>query len=147
MMKKLIKGISLILVISMLFAVPVLAEETTAPYASAFFSRHVTYLYVISGNRIGVWFDVLAKTTMDELGVNSIVMQKSSDGTTWRDIKTFTPANYPVMIATNESYYANGVPYTGTYNYYYRAKVQFYAKDGNSSGTYTLYTSPLFLSA
>ena len=144
-MNKLIKGVSLILIISLFMAVPVCAEENIAPYASAYFSSHETYLYVIDGNRFGVWFSVVARDTMDKLGVQSIVMQKSSDGSTWRDIKTFTPENYSVMLANNKSYYANGVSYTGTYNYYYRAKVQYYAKKGTGSATYTVYTSPLFL--
>lgn len=145
MMKLIVKGVSLILVMAILVAVPVSAEEVATPYASAYFASHETYVYVISGNRIGVWFDVVASSKMDELGVSSIVMQKSSDGSTWRDIKTFTPENYSVMLTNNKSYYANGVSYTGTYNYYYRAKVQYYAKKGTGSATYTVYTSPLFL--
>ena len=144
-MKIATKCVCLILIVSLLCSVPVSAEEAPAPYASAFFSATGTYLYIISGNRIGVWFEVIAKTEMDELGVSSIVMQKSSDGTTWRNIKTFNPDNYSAMITENASYYANGVPYTGTYNYYYRAYVEFYAKNGNSTGVFHMYTSPLKL--
>lgn len=144
-MKTIKNGISLILIIAMLVAIPVYAEESAAPYASAYFSSHQTYLYVISGNRIGVWFDVLASNTMEELGANSIVLQRSSDRSNWTNIKTFTPENYPVMIAEDVTWHADGVPYTASYNYYYRAKVQFYAKRGNGSATYTLYSSPLYL--
>ena len=144
-MKKMIRCISLVLIVSILCVVPVFAEEDATPYASNFFNATETYLYVIDGNRIGVWFEVVARHDMDELGVSSIIMQKSSDGITWRSIKTFSPSSYPVMISEDHTYYANGVPYTGTYNYYYRAQVQFYAKDSSGSGYYTAYTSPLFL--
>ena len=146
MMRIATRFVCFVLILSTICSVPVFAEESVAPYASSFFNATETYLYVIDGNRFGVWFGVLAKRSMDELGVRSIVMQKSNDGISWRDIKTFYPESYPQMISLNDSYHADGVPYTGTYNYYYRAYVEFYAKDGNSTGIYTTYTATLFLS-
>lgn len=145
-MKSVLRGTCLILILAMLLAVPVSAQEGITPYASDYFTRTETYLYIIDGNRFGIWFDVLATRTMDELGVKSITVLKSLDGETWRSVKTFTPENYPVMLTTDTVYHADGVSYLGTYNYYYRARVQFYAKRGTGSGIYTAYTSTLFLS-
>lgn len=144
-MTKTIKGVCLILVLSILCTVSVSAEESATPRASMFFSATETYLYMIDGNRFGVWFDVIATGTMEELGVSTIVMQKSSDGTTWRDIKTFYPENYSQMIIEDSVYHADGVPYTGTYNYYYRAYVKFYAKNSTGSGYLRMYTNILHL--
>lgn len=144
-MKNLTRGISLFLILSLLCAVPVAAEEAVTPRASDFFTATGTYLYEIDGNRFGVWFEVMATGTMDELGVSSVIMQKSSDGVTWRNIKTFSPENYPQMISENDSFYGAGLPYTGTYNYYYRAYVKFYAKKGNGTGYYYMYTDVLHL--
>lgn len=144
-MKTLTKGISLILALSLLCAIPVAAEDAVAPCASDYIAVTSTYLYEIDGNRFGVWFEIMATGTMDELGVSSVVMQKSSDGVTWRNIKTFYPENYSQMIVENDSFYGAGLPYTGTYNYYYRAYVEFYAKKGNGSGYYYMYTDVLHL--
>lgn len=145
-MKKFARMVALFLVLSLLCAVPVSAEETTVtPRASDYFSATETYLYIIDGNRFGVWFEVIATGTMEELGVSSVIMQKSSDGVTWKDIKTFTPENYSIMISENDSYHAGGLPYTGTYKYYYRACVEYYAKKGNGSGYLYMYTDTLYL--
>lgn len=144
-MKRIIRGVSLVLMLCLLCAVPVAAEESITPYASDYFNATGTYLYVSNGNRFDVWFEVIATGTMDELGVSSVVMQKSSDGVTWRNIKTFYPENYTQMIVEDDSYHGGSLPYTGTYNYYYRAYVEFYAKKGNGTGHYFMYTDVLHL--
>lgn len=143
-MKEFTKCVCLVLILSLLCVVPVCAEEAV-PYASAVFSATETYLYTISGNQIGVRFEVIAKTEMDELGVRSIVMQRSSDDKNWKDMKTLVPEDYPQMIDEGAAYYANGVPYNGTSGYCYRAYVEFYAKNGNRTGVYFTYTESMKL--
>jgi len=145
-MKRVWKGTCFILILAMLLAVPVSAQEEITPYASIYFSRTETYLYIIDGNRFGIWFDVIATGTMEELGVCSVTVRKSLDGETWRNVKTFTPENYSVMISYDDDYHAGGLSYLGTYNYYYQARVEFYAKKGTGSGIYVAYTPILFLS-
>lgn len=138
-------GVCLLLILSLMCVPTVYAEEAVSPYASYYFATAETFLYIINGNRFGVWFDVMATGTMYELGVSSIVMQKSSDGVNWRNVKTFTPENYSQMISENDSYHSDGVAYTGTYYYYYRAYVEFYAKNSRGTGYWTMYTDILYL--
>ena len=145
-MKSVLRGTCLILALAMLLAVPVSAQGGITPYASDYFTYTETYLYIVDGNRFGIWFDVMATRTMDELGVCSVTVRKSLDGETWRNVKTFTPENYPIMIATDTVYHADGLSYLGTYNCYYQARVEFYAKRGTGSGIYVSYTPILFLS-
>ena len=138
-MKCSIKILCILLVISLLFVVPVSASEN-ASKASSFFVRHCTYLYEVEGNEFGVWFEVTATYKMDELGVNRIKIQRSTDRNTWTTVKTCYPSSYPQMISTNTAIHADGVTYTGTSGYYYRAYVTYYAKSGNSIGEYDTYS-------
>ena len=138
-MKLTARIICVLLVVSLLLAVPVLATENSSR-ASAFFVSTCTYLYEVDGNEFGVWFEVTAKYKMDELGVSCIKIQRSSNQSSWTTVKTCYPSSYEQMISTNTAIHADGVTYTGTSGYYYRAKVTYYAKSGNSIGEYTTYS-------
>lgn len=143
-MKLTTKLICFLLVVSLLLVIPVTASENTTR-ASAFFVSTCTYLYEVDGNEFGVWFEVMAKYKMDELGVNRIRIQRSSDGSNWTTVKTCYPSSYPQMIGTSTAFYADGVTYTGTSGYYYRAKVTYYAKSGNNIGEYDTYSDTIRL--
>ena len=138
-MKRISKLVCILLVVSFLFAIPVAANDMSTK-ASAFFVRHRTYLYEVQGNTFGVWFDVMATYRMDELGVSCIEIQRSTNQSTWTTVRTCYPSSYPQMIGTNTAIHADGVTYTGSSGYYYQAKVTYYAKSGNSEGTYTTYS-------
>lgn len=138
-MKYLTKSLCVLLAISLLFAMPVSASDD-ASKASSFFVRHRTYLYEVSGNTFGVWFEVTATYTMDELGVSYIEMQRSTDQVNWQPVKYYYPSSWSQMIGEDTAFYANGVTYPGSSGYYYRAYVTYYAKSGNSVGYYDTYS-------
>ena len=144
-MKRFLKIISLILTIALVCAVPVCAEEESSARSSSYFIGHDAYLYKISSTKFQVWFDVDAPREMEELGARTIKVQRSSDGSTWTTMFTYTKEHYPQMIDTNTGTHAAYVPYTGTQGYYYRAKVTFYAKDSTGTGAYTVNSTKILL--
>lgn len=140
-MKHFIRCVSLILVFSVFLATPALATE---PRSSDYFVSNYTYLYKTSNTSFQVWFDTLAFDTMSELGVSSITIQLSTSSTSgWVDIKTFTPSGYPQMMGSNVASHCNCVSYSGAIGYYYRACVEFYARNSSGSAYSVIYTTPI----
>ena len=145
-MKRFSRYLCILLIIVMLLSVPVFAQDEAAPWSSSFFHSHLEYLYKISSLRFQVWFEIRANRTMDELGVSTIVVQRSSNGTSgWENMKTFYKADNSQMICSNTGTHTDCVTYTGTPGYYYRAKITYYAKDSSGTGSYTAYTDVMQL--
>ena len=138
-MKQIIRIVSVVLVAVMLLPLSAYAEGISR--ASNFFVETSTYIDKVSGTTFEVWFDVTAKSLMDELGTSTIKIQRSSDRTNWTTMKTFSKDSYSQMIDEDTVWHGDCVTYTGTAGYYYRAKVTFYAKNDSGIGEYTLYTS------
>lgn len=139
-MKRFTQFVSLVLVLSMILAVPAFAAESSAR-ASDYFGRISCYLVKTTNMQFQVWFDVTATKGMDELGTSVITVQRSSDTVNWTDMQTYTKEVYSQMTATGTGNHSDYVTYTATPGYYYRAYVEFYAKLGNGSATYSDYTS------
>lgn len=135
-MNRFVRFVSLLLVFSILIAVPAYAVDQSQR-ASHFFTAYEAYCYKASSTELRVYFTVIATGGMDELGASSIKIQRSSDGTNWTTMKTYTKENYSQMIDTDTACHGAYISYTATSGYYYRAHVSFYAK--NSSGTGQLY--------
>lgn len=127
------------------FVVPMIAisVEAVETRASDYFMEDSCYLYKTSSTEFEAWFDVTGVDGMDEIGAKSIKIQRSSDGTNWTDMKTYTKESYPSLIAKNTAFHDGCVTYTATAGYYYRAYVVFYAKNGTGSATLGRYTSKL----
>ena len=145
-MKRFSRYVCMLLVVAILLSVPVFAQEEATPWSSAYFSSHLEYLYEISTIKFEVWFDVIAKRIMDELGASTIKVQRSANGETgWETMKTYNMADYSQMICENTGSHVGCVTYTGTPGYYYRAKITYYAKEGGGIGYYSAYTSVIQL--
>lgn len=146
-MQKLSKLLAIILAI-VLLATNVFAatEDTASPYASMFFTSTNLYLYGQNGNMFRIWSEVLAKDTMDKIGISTIRVQRSSDGvSSWSTVKTFSSANITSMLKSDSVYHSYDVGYAGVYNYYYRAYITFYAEKDGNIGEYSRYTGVLHL--
>ncbi|MBO4938112.1 MAG: hypothetical protein J6C98_03810 [Oscillospiraceae bacterium] len=141
-MKRFYRCVCLLLVMTMLMAVPAFAAEARA---SDYFWSSSVYLDKRSTVTFEAWFDVDAVSTMDVLGASEIKIQQSSDGENWTTVKTFTKESYSNLICKDTASHASYVTYTGTAGYYYRAKITLYAKKGTGSGEWTRYTSSLKL--
>lgn len=141
-MKKLKRCICCVLIFVMLVSVPVYANDTTHR-ASSYFSFYEAYLYRTSSTTFEVWFDVTATGGMDELGASVIKVQRSSDGSNWYTARTYTKEMYPQMICEDTGTHAACVSYTMEPGFYYRAYVEFYAKNGSGTGYASYYTARL----
>lgn len=144
-MKRFLRSICIILVLVMFFHPTAYAAENADIRGSDFFAKHVTYLDQVTTRQFEVWFCVTAVTSMDELGVSTITVQRSSDGINWTNMKTFEKEDHSNMICNNTVAHSGYVTYWGTPGYYYRAAVCYYAKNGSSIGEYDTYSDILLL--
>lgn len=134
-MKRLIQIVCILLVASMVLAIPVSAAEQ----ASNFFGSHSCYLWKISDTEFQVWFNVVALDGMDVLGASEIKVQCSTDATNWETVATHTN-----LFGYNTGTYGSHVTYSSAQSgYYYRAIVTFYAENDTGIGKYTDATSHL----
>lgn len=143
-MNRTIRTICFLLSVVMLFVMPVYAEENNT-YSSAFIASYDSSICIPSGRTLEIWFDVVGKGEMDEIGVESIELQRSSTGSSWTVIKTFLPEDYPQMICENTGIAYDYVTYTGTYGYYYRAYVTFYASNSRGWGNEYQYSETVYI--
>ena len=139
-MNRFVKIVCVFLAVVMVLPVTSFAAEERA---SNFFAITSTYLSKVSGTTFKVWFDVTAVSPMDELGVKTIKIQRSSDKTNSSTMKTYSKDNYSQMIDEDATSHADCVTYTGSVGYYYRAYVLFYAKNDSGTGEYSMYTSTI----
>lgn len=144
-MKRLIRSTCMIMVAVLLLTTPAFAAEAVDPRGSYFFMSSSTYLCNVSGTSFEAWFDVTGTGIMDEIGVSFIKIQRSSDGSNWTTMRTFSKENYPDLLDYNTVTHAAGISYTGTRGYYYRAHIQLYAKNDMGIGTMNRYTSYIYI--
>jgi hypothetical protein len=143
-MKRKTYWICIALILTLLLNISVLAESAT-PYASSFFVSYDATTVAVAFRTFNVYFDVVAKGGMTELGVSSIIIQQSSDQTNWSEVKTCLPASYPQMIEENTHAVCNYITCTGIPGFYYRAYVTFYAKNSTGVGEASQYSEVVWL--
>ena len=139
-MKRFARMVCLIIVFSLIAAVPTYASEQSQR-ASDFFSSFKAYCYASSSTQLAVYFKVVAVDTMDELGASVVKVQRSSNGSDWETVKTFTKESYSQMTYSNTGMHATTLYCAKTSGYYYRAYVTFYAKNSTGTGKYYYYTA------
>lgn len=144
-MKKTLRYICIILILSMISAIPAYAQTVAEPRGSIFFASYGTDLEKTSSRYFRIWFDVTANAAvMDVLGVSEIIVYRSADMQSWTQMKTFTIEDYPWMVDYNTGSYINYVTYnSATPGYYYTAYITFYAQDSRGIGERYVYTEIL----
>lgn len=113
-------------------------EQSTR--ASSFFSAYRAYCTKTSATKLTVSFSVVGVGILEEIGASRIRVQKSSDGSNWTTVKTFNKADYSNMTDTDTGAHGSTVSCTIVSGYYYRAIVEFYAKNSSGSAYHTYYT-------
>ena len=142
-MKRFTQVISLVLVLSMVLVIPAYAAEGNVRASNHFLSRSC-YLNRTSGTSFQVCFDVVAVGQMQELGASEIKVQRSADGVNWTTVKTYNKSSYSNLIAYNTGEHGSNVTFINVSpGYYYRAYVEFYAKNSAGTAIYGSYTSSL----
>ena len=141
-MKKFTRFAAIILVLSLVLAIPAYAESTVEPRGSAFFASYGTDLYKTSSSSFQIWFDVTANAaTMDVLGVSEIIVYRSADQQSWTKMRTYDMEDYPQMVRQNTTAHIDYVTYNyATTGYYYTARITFYAKNSTGIGERDVYT-------
>jgi hypothetical protein len=137
MKKKTIRRLALILIVSMLLFTVAFAAEESSAYIGAM-NGYITF----SGNNVNVYFSVVGRHIMDEIGVSEIRLFEQN-GNTWTKVYTFEsddPAYTADMLSYNTSAKADHVTYSGDSTKNYFAVLYFYAADSNGSDTITYYT-------
>jgi hypothetical protein len=137
MKKTLFRLIALILMLSLLLSTVAFAAVESSAYI-AVTGAYITY----SGNNINVYFSVVGRGMMNEIGVSEIYLYEQN-GNTWSLVKTFLASNpnYTAdMLSYNTTAKADHVTYSGSANKNYSAILYFYAADDNGSDTITYYT-------
>lgn len=138
-MKLFAKLVCLTLAFALCMAIPV-GAQTIAPYSSSYIGSYGTSLSETSSTSFRVNFSVTALRKMDELGVDYIDIERSSNGSNWSVVKTYDCDDYSNLIDTNTIYHSGYVTYYNRQSgYQYRAYVHFYAKDGSGSGALGTY--------
>jgi len=145
-MKRFLRCVCLILVLSLTLAIPTFAAEAT-PRASNYFGKRTCYLWNVSSSGFDVWFEVVAVRTMIELGASTIKVQRSTDTVNWSTVRTYTKAYNPGMTTTaGTAGYNSYVTFDDVDSgYYYRAYVEFYARDSSGSAVQGMYTSHVYI--
>ena len=117
--------------------------EPAQPYASDYLTGCSAYIDTTSNGVLKIWFTAMGDTNMDELGALHIILYESTDQSIWMQAKTFTPTNYPAMLAENDWLYTSYVPYDGVAGRYYKALIRIWAgKDGGGDSRY-VWTAPV----
>lgn len=111
--------------------------ETVQPYASAYLDNYNAYVYLPGGGEVQVYFNVEGTRYMDELGVLTIELWESADGSNWSWAKSFTHDSTSGMLSYNDIYHSGYVSYDGVAGRYYKAYVCVWAgKNGNGDSRY-----------
>ncbi len=144
-MKRPIRVICLLLVLSLMMAVPAQAVTDAEPRGSIFFSSYWTELCKMSSTSLAICFDVDSNAAvMDVLGASQIELYESSDQQNWTRIKIYEPGAHPDMLDYNTVSHTGYVMYYNAIpGYYYTACVTYYAKDSRGSAETLVYTGIL----
>ena len=136
MKRNTIRVLALIFALSMLLSTVALASQNSSAYIAAtngYFTR--------SGNDVNVYFSIIGRGIMDEIGVSKILLYEKN-GNTWSKVYSFRSddPNYTAnLLSYNASAKADHVTYSGSSTKDYLAILYFYAADSNGSDTITYY--------
>lgn len=143
-MKRLLRCVAVILSLTIVFACPANAAETST-YASRYFDCYGAYIHVVEDNHMQIWFSVGGTAIMQRIGVSEIIIKRSSDGKNWSSVYYYYPEDNSSMMDYNSGNHNSYVPFYGTHGYYYKAYVTFHAKDSSGVGEASMYTEPVYI--
>ena len=138
--------ICVLLVMSLLLALPVSAESEPQTRGSIFFVAHDCFLTRVDSSTFKICFDVLGTGTMYEIGVSSIEVDRSADGENWSLMRTYDAEDYPQKLCENTVTHEGEITYRyANPGYYYRAYITFYARNSRGTGKLYRYTAVMQL--
>lgn len=138
MKKRTMRILAFVFALSLLLSTAAFAAQNSSAYIAAT-NGYITF----SGDDVNVYFSIVGRGLMNEIGVTKILLYEQN-GNTWTRVYTFRATNptYTAdMLSYNTTAKADHVTYPNgdsTKNYY--AILYFYAADDDGSDTITYYT-------
>lgn len=132
MKKKIGRSLAIAIILTMLLGMVSFASLDSSAYISS------TSGYIVhSGNNVKIYFTIVGRGIMDEIGVSEILLYEQN-GNTWSlvyDFEADDPTYTADMLSYNASAKADHVTYSGSSNKNYYAILYFYAANENGSDT------------
>lgn len=147
MKNKLVRCVSIIMIVVLIFPVSVNATtvDPVQPRASLYLSSYNAYVHPAGNGLVQVYFNVEGTGYMSELGALSIEVYECATNSsndndwTWKD--TFTNITNPEILSYNDDYHSGHVDYYGAPGKYYKAYVCVWAGDNGDGDTRYFWTS------
>ena len=136
MKAKMIRTMAIIVILTIILSMAAFAAQNSSAYISS-----TNGYFLRSGNDVNIYFTIVGKHLMNEIGVSKIYLYEKN-GNTWSRVYTFDAddSNYTTnMLSYNASAHADHVTYSGSSTKDYYAKIYFYAADDDGSDTITYY--------
>ena len=138
----LVKLIAITLVISL--CVPIGAQaampETVQPMASAYLMSYRAYICAMGDGDLEIWWEVTGTRTLADIGVLSVSLYESTDGTNFYWVNSFRFTDYPNMLWHDYHFCVDHVDYEGVPGRYYKAYVQIWAGPEDGGDTRYIWT-------
>ena len=140
---RLIKIVACILAFSLIVPVGAnaAAQDTFAPMASSYLASYTAYVCAMGSGDLEIWFRVTGTGTWADIGVLSIFLYESTDGSTWYWVKSYQHTEYSNLLAHNTYFNMSHVDYQGIAGRYYRAYVQIWAGPEDGGDTRYMWTA------
>lgn len=121
-----------LLITAFLLVMSVATIASAAIQASQYIATYGGGVTSPADNKVQISFNITATGTMDMVGVKTIILQERSSLTDdWSVAKTYSYSDYANMMKENAIMVDSSVTYTNAIgDYYYRAKIYFYAENG-----------------
>lgn len=125
----LVKLIAIALVISLCAPIGVQAAmpETVQPMASAYLADYTAYICAMGNGDLEIWWEVTGTDYWADIGVLTVSLYESTDGTNFYWVEAFRFTNYPNMLWHNDFMCVDHVDYEGVPGRYYKAYVHVWA--------------------
>ena len=125
----LVKLFAIILIVSLNLHVTAQAAvpETVQPMASAYLWSYTSYICAMGNGNLEIWFEVTGTDIWADIGVLSIAVYESTDGTNFTWVGGFRFTDYPNMLWHDTYICVDHVDYEGVPGRYYKALVLVWA--------------------
>ena len=125
----LVKLIAIALVVSLCTPIGAQAAmpETVQPLASAYLTDYTAYICAMGNGDLEIWWEVTGTDYWADIGVLTVSLYESTDGTNFYWVESFRFTNYPNMLWHNDFMCVDHVDYAGVRGRYYKAYVHVWA--------------------
>lgn len=125
--KRIVCAILAVIMVSGLLCVSVYATI----YSSEYLDSYSADVIPEPGGKLVISAFVNGVDTMDKIGVKTIFLYESKDGSSFTRVALYEDSDYPEMIGSGDFFYEDLFTYQGKVGYRYYASVYVYAgKDG-----------------